>query len=541
MAIPTLNLRTTLDAIAIEIKANDLTDYAGAGINAADCRGYIKVQLETSEGTTTIYDNLGGVTPDINLSVSTQNTSTIPLPYESVTKAPLKGKYYITYEVYNVVALMGVATITYTYEYDFDYPEACIEVDVNCSASTITSRDETDYTIYMSTMTRTHTLYPPPASGASTLVAALQTIVYTNIYTTTWTAEISTDTTWILDNGLYVRGLVEGTKEFKVDCDTNLCKITCCLQDLYAEYNTLGITNPAKASIFKKNKIDPVTEYLVLFMVAQHCGDIDKLSEIKANIEKVSGCNDNCGCSTGKPVLVVPAVGSSNNIIVDSPDTSIDVVPQVVGSTTYFHIQVSAILQTIINNFSSGNNYIVDTDTPTWLTVTASGTNPKTYTITYIDNTTVHPNFIELYFTIDTPTRTLNQYTIMCYGDLVNKISSHGYFLYPNPPAATDYIVLKGQGMFNALPTEFTVKANVMNSYVKLTEPESILLISQLKTIEADVMWHSQSSGVFYIRLYSPVDGHILKYNELSVDTDSQTVGLCVQIIATNSNLIKTV
>ena len=244
MPFTTLNLQMTFNLVTELIGIVDNTDYLAQGVdpNTYAITGFLKIDCELSSSTFSVYDNLsGGAGPDINIANGTSNIIPIALPRDSEGNI-LRGNYTLTYRV---VAIDGVTDLELTQSFSFNYlvetPIICIDTQVNCSLSSAQSRDITDYIQADATITslsRAHTLYPPPASGQPNLTANLDTIIYTPVYTTSWQAEVITDITYLQTDGLIVVMQLSGVKNFQVTCDTTLSKALCCLSQINANYES---------------------------------------------------------------------------------------------------------------------------------------------------------------------------------------------------------------------------------------------------------------------------------------------------------------
>lgn len=378
-----LSIKVTFDLTTGYIDIQDTTDYAGQGITPTDVDGFLKVEYNTGSGNLAAYNNLAGPTPDIVPPVYT-NATPISYPVDSDGNV-LPASYTVTYKI---IVDDGVTeqefVNTFSYEYNFTAPEICITGEVNCLTSTIKSTDVTEYdsptNATQQSLSRTHTLYPPPTSGLSPTSNSLTVLTVSPVYTTTWTSEIVSDLVYLHDNGFYINLQLSGTKEIQVVCDTNLSKILCCINQIDKTYNNYLCKNPVKATNYAENVVIPTWRYLVLYLAAITAGNATKAASAYANILEYSQCED-CGCDD-EVSLVTPVNGggATQTYSVTSPDNSVEVVTVVVGSNTEFQLQVSATIQNIINNLGNAID-VVSGDS--YITVTPSGSNPKTFTITY--------------------------------------------------------------------------------------------------------------------------------------------------------------
>jgi len=384
MGIITVSAKTTFNLVTGNIEILDTTDWLGQGIvlGATPAEGFIKIFYNISGADVVIYDNLTGPTPDMAPPATYSNQIAIPIPLD-VDGLPLAAKYTVQY--IGIVPLNSdIGSIGYEFNYTFVAPEICIEGIVNCTQSTLTSTDATDYAVanaVLQTISRAHSIYPPPASaGVQVGPANVVTLIAAGIYTTTNTAEVISTLLYLQDDGLYVNLTASGTKEIDVICDTNLSKSLCCLFQLDKNYQNYLCTSPVKAKNYYQTIIQPSYSALLLFLAAMQSGNETKGSSAFAALMAASGCND-CDCTDDIEIVqVINQAGQNNQVyVVASPLSSIAVTQVVAGSTTTFNIEVSAALQTLINN---SYNAIVVSASPE-ITVAPTGTNPKTYTLTY--------------------------------------------------------------------------------------------------------------------------------------------------------------
>lgn len=387
MALTTLAFQPTFNEATIKITGNDTTDYAGQGIpldGTYTIGGYLMIQLSGPSGVTTVYNNLGGVTADVDPNVSLGTVNNIDLPLSTDGRA-LPGTYVFTYNVKVLSGLTVVADVTqnFTFTYDLDAVTASLSSIVNCQSSTVTSYDNTNYGTYATTITRAHTLYPPPSSGLPNQTVSSSVNIYpNNIVTTTWTQGISTDVTYTLPDGLIVQRNIVGTREFQVVCDTGLSTVMCCLDKLKTRFDSLLTKNPTQAALFFEETFEPTCQAMLFYYSAVQSGDANLADKYYAQVLSTSGCDSSCGCDDGTPQQVYPSGSAANNYAIDSPDNSISVTSDTAGSTVTFHLQVSAALQAAIGAL---HNTTVSTATPTYITINQTGTGPVDFSVDFND------------------------------------------------------------------------------------------------------------------------------------------------------------
>lgn len=500
----------------------DNTDYLAQGIdpNTYTINGYIKIECELSSSTFSVYDNISGGTPDIDIANGTSNTIPISLPYDAQGNI-LKGNYTLTYRV---IASIGLITFDYSESFEFNYtietPEICIDTQVNCSLSSAQSRDVTDYDQDDATITslsRAHTLYPPPASGQPNLTANLDTIIYTPIYTTYWQAEVITDITYLQTDGLVVVMQLSGVKNFQVVCDTTLSKALCCLAQINANYESYLCSSPTKADNYAKNVIAPTWRYLVMFLAASFAGNETKAGAAYANMIKYSGCGGECDCNDDVSIVQSQSNGQNgNNItyVLNSPDNSVSIVTTVNGNTTTFSLQVSEALQTLINNFT-----LVQVEGTAPIVVTPSGTNPVTYTVSWTGGI-IHSNqVVQMLFKLDynntggaQPYFDMTSTVIYSAGVDVEQPANFVAQLGASNPNVSGNVAMIYLSNFLTSAKNHIATANVMRVH-----NAGGGFPNTLKDIEAEVFWFNPvaSGGDVRVRLYNSQTGQPLQLVDL--------------------------
>jgi hypothetical protein len=528
MAQPILTFNTTFNRNTGKIVVTDTTNYLNYGIDISNpanfVNGRLRITYTTNSGASVLYDNLGGLTPDIELvgGVLVWNGDiNIPLTTAGV---PLPAEYTVYYEVASGYDGNGddfVSTATNIYQYDIADPSICIETSVDCATSTATSVDTTKYEIPNATVisvVRAHTQFPPPASGyAVNGPYNLVTVTYTPIVTTTWTAEVVSTITYLLTSGLYVIVNLSGVKEFQVVCDTNLSKILCCLTDLQKQYEALECTNPVKAENFRANRLDPTLQHLVLFLAAQTAGNQTKMDQQYAAILQVSGCSESCNCNGTTPTLVSPSQGGpAAMFIVDSPLGTIQVQTTVNGNLTTYSLELSAALQAAI---AAIDHTVVTTGTPTYLNLTSNTVgNTTTYNINYLPpanpigfSICSKRIFIDLSAPGTFPAAYLpiTWVQIGATGTGINAIGSHFIGLGTSSPnAATDYAVITVSGILATPTNPYSVTAQVMSRYTSVSNTVAY-------DIACEVLFSNLTNGTITLRLVNPVTGQPLRLSDL--------------------------
>lgn len=385
MALTDSTLFVGFDRILGKINIQDTTDYAAQGIdfNVDIVKCYVKIEYDLGSGWVVIYNNIGGATEDI-LPPNSLDFSSVDIPLGSDGK-PLAAKYRITYlSVVTTPSTEYDNTDEFEYQYSFTDPEICISATVDCASSKITSVDETEYKtandLTVVSITRDHTLYPPPTSGLSDLTANVITLTYSPIAQTTWTAEVVSRVVYQQADGLNIVVELEGSKEIVVACDTKLSKVLCCLTQIDKTYQNYLTKNITKAENYAETVVKPTWHYITLFLAATQAGNSNKAAAAYQNILDYSGCGD-CDCNDVVSIVTpTNTAGVGNTYNVTSPTGSITVNAVSNGNVITFEIEVSAAILNIINNIGSLFDVAGD---GAYITVTPSGSSPKTFTVAY--------------------------------------------------------------------------------------------------------------------------------------------------------------
>ncbi len=530
MAITTLSFVTTFNRITGLISVEDTTDYAALGFilgTNSNMEGFLRVTYDIGSGETVIYDNLAGATPDLsnNLGPDITFSATIDIPVVS-DDIPLPATYRVTY-VSNVYfgLLQETGTLTNAYDYNIDDAEICINTRVECMASALQSEDATDYTIDNATfnsVVRAHTLYPPPTSGLSNMGPLnLSTLIYTPIATSAWYSEIISTVTYTLTSGLIVIVQLSGTKKFDVDCDNNLNAILCCLVSVQAQYEEMVCSNPVKAANYKKTVVDPTFAHLVLFLAAQQAGNGTKMASEYAAILAVSGCDEDCGCTSNVSIVQVSGVnGATAAYAVDSPNGTIQVVGEVNGNVTTFHLELSAALLSILSNVGST---IVTTTTPSFLTITQIGTAPN-YNYRVDFNPSAFGDIApEISMRIETTVPAASPYAVGVLnvmnvsGGMFNPAASFGIQIgQGSPNVGADVALFRVTNFLAGTAVDYVLTPSYMNLTANATD---------LSNIQAEVFWFDSVSttGDFIIRLLNPSNGQPYTLTQLGTLIGSGT------------------
>lgn len=336
----------------------------------------------TTPDNTSVYNF---VFSDIYIDADLDNQVPIAVPLDANNK-PLNGSYNILYTVYDS-NLAAYSTKSVDFEICYTSPTVSIEHNVDCISPLFQSIDTTSYTVnsIVPTISRTHTLsYPPGTPLFNTPTVSSGATISTGVfYTGTQSTQIDSNLTYLVqtdgEGGIYIYDEVTGGLQVDVECDSKLCDIFCCVVTVYNRMTKYKCTN----RVLYEEALDDFTLVMGLVSLAREawdCGKEDKVNAILADILDVAQCESGCGCSDGTPQQVTGLGASANFVEVTSSGSPVEVSSTVVGNTTTYQVGLS---QTFINKVNALNSVLVVTDTPTYLTVTPSGTDPITYTVSF--------------------------------------------------------------------------------------------------------------------------------------------------------------
>ena len=529
-----ISFTTTFDRTTNTMTFVDTTNYASQGVLFgvnASLKGYLKITYNTGAGSTLVY-NAWPIPPNPPWPATDSSdvggnavfTAAVNIPLTSAG-LPLPAEYTIEYKTYVFIGLATiVSTKTNTYTYSLQDPVVCIDTAVNCLNSALESNDATNYSVPNATVvsiTRDHTLYPPPASGLAQMGPLnSSTLIYSGIYTTTWTAEVISTVTYLQPDGLIIIAVVSGVKEFQVNCDTNLSKIICCLVNLQNEYEALECKNPVKAQIFKSTKLDPSLQHLALFLAAQSAGNQSKMAAEYQELLDASGCGGDCGCGDTTPQIVAPS-NVTMSYAVNSPLGTIDVTTVIAGNVTTFNIDVDpAILSGVLNATTT----VVSTTTPSYLTITQVGAAPNLdFQIDF--NQSAIGNLCEKLIIIDPALNLTLDYleftntSLANYGTKIAAVGSQSVVLGLDiasnpivPNTAASYAAFIFNGILVTGTDPCTVTAEVMSTW-------PAPLVNSISNIAAEVYHINTTTGDVYVRLINPQNGSVYQLQDLNSGT----------------------
>jgi len=376
----TIQAELYFDEINGDIVVKDITNYPAQGIDPANVKGYIQITGEAN------YNNIGGVSPDIDPAIAQENNIPIPLPLGDDGRTK-QGSYTLRYVVQqtllpvtdppNIVESEFTVTVNNIYK----APDICLEHTVNCVNSTFTSEDVTDYPVNIAITATKHDIQPPLGSNKPLQTVSLLTNIYLLITTGTWQSYIKNTVVVTLMPGVYILQNLEAQKTTAdVTCDTALCKILCCVNNIFAEAHAAECSSGKYVSPLIIKKKEYAAEYLVRFLAAERCGNQELAAKLLKELKDKTGCDESCACNGGNPIAIIPSSTTGMMFIVDSPNNTINVTATQQGNTITYHLELPTAIVPLINSLVP---VIVEADPVSAgiITVTEVLGNPKKYLV----------------------------------------------------------------------------------------------------------------------------------------------------------------
>ena len=342
-------IQTTFDLINGNLIIEDISDYAGNGYSGFN--GILKISdpfgvvIHENSG----YDSNVFTSPDVS---NIDRDVSFTLPIDTTTTEAVLGDYVIQYKFQGMIGASEASPLSisevFSYE-EQELPIVCIDVDVDCDGTILTSTDSTSYGATSPTVARTHTINYPAALGLSPVVTTSQSQQITPIYTQTWSTSIESDVTYTIGINQFVLVHVEGYKEFTVDCTNSLCGVYECINAITSKHETLLRTNPIDAGIYYSSDVQPAHILALMYMYAWDCGKKVDAANYLADLKGIAGITTSCGCG-----------GSCGDDCSCSGDST-DMPKQVVGKYT---ATVGGGSSLTIN--SQAASAIVDTESISW-------------------------------------------------------------------------------------------------------------------------------------------------------------------------------
>jgi hypothetical protein len=303
----------------------DISNYAGALTLASPYRIYGLFQVIDPNGTV-VYINSGYTlddfsSPDVDINAS-DFTKVITIP-TATGGGYLFGTYTVNYKV-QVIENFGTTNLPTNIVTKLDsgnlcqpFPDNCTSTfELNSKTAIIKNTDTTAYGAY-SSITRVHSLIPPPLSNQPTQTGNQTVLVYNSgvPYTGTWSWLIESTLTYAVGNNTTIIVEVTGEGEQVVVCDTNFCKLLCVLLKYRATF--LKKIAARAATQQEWNDYNFVWDDYVAAYQAQLCGkSSSEIQKYIDNIYNIIGIEDGCDCEcdgeTPTPILATTIINGAD-------------------------------------------------------------------------------------------------------------------------------------------------------------------------------------------------------------------------------------
>lgn len=327
-----LTLNSTFDILNASAPINianwvDATDWAGLGISSG-AGDTVKIISQTIDPVGQYPYQNAGYQADSYASPDTTLVSLTKANYNlfvySGTTTPIYGTYQIQAKVEVVLASDPGNPIyvekTFTLELVAGLtPTLSLEETYSCTALTYTSLDTTSYgynNYTLTTITRSHTVYPPAVAGQSDVTANAATVILGSPDNPLWTnatyeAELEVELTYTKGGNTFITH-ASTTKELKVDCDNGLCALKCCLETLETGWNQYKGVNTVLAADYYQKWVT-ATGYYNLIQASLLCNDEAAVAGLTTSFYNSVRpyCTEDCNCNCSDE----PGPATASNII----------------------------------------------------------------------------------------------------------------------------------------------------------------------------------------------------------------------------------
>lgn len=318
-------------------------------VNAAIPNGFIEVNGEYDVDTTVDIvwsgNAMGGTYPILNVSYVNGRTR---ISFDGTGITPnLNPLGVVDFAYFEYDQAIDLVT------YKGNLPKIKIDTDVNCDFAKLTVSDVSVISGIIVSNTRNFTLkYPDnlPEEIADKLFGT-SSFVITDLYAGgTFNVVLERDFTIDVSNNTFYQYSLTAAKDIPVDCSDSLCCIVDCYKNLQNRIYKAGECGDYAAKTSLMNVLGVVTGKIVLANLIRSCSLVG-YSDVVSQIKKLLESNDcSCGCedekNDGFAYRVYPISeligGGGSNISITSEDNSLTIVPEVVGETTSYNLQVSA-------------------------------------------------------------------------------------------------------------------------------------------------------------------------------------------------------
>ena len=285
MAFSNDNLDVSLyfDLDNSRLRIQDNSDYTGAtpAIALANVVGVYKL---TDPNSNILHENADFDNPDVDLDVS--------LYSGYVTFTEVDGDYTLVYSVYDSdTATTYTKTFTYTYA-ESVIPTVVIDIESDVGLATISSTDETAFTVTKVLNTRTHTLTYPASWGSTTTTSiVVDAISLSELYTGEYSTTITSTITITGTDDLIILTSITGTETHDVWDTDGFYTVREALNTFYDDWQTNKTSNPKEgrrqATIWNE-----ISANYAMYNSYKQNGDIENAGEYLNNIKTLLAAED---------------------------------------------------------------------------------------------------------------------------------------------------------------------------------------------------------------------------------------------------------
>lgn len=179
--------------------------------------------------------------------------------------------------------------------------------DVDCTAPKVGVTDQTNYT-YLNkapyTLVKNGMLYYPQGTLDPVPFSYTPFAVYGsgNVYTGDYTVRAKTIALYDQGQFIYVQVSYTVAQQFNVNCNSNLCTLMCCMQDLQSVVSTQCNT---PAAVNAQKKLDQATIPFLMAITQEKCGQ--NSGDLVNEIMNILGCDCNCDGDLVEPKPIYTA------------------------------------------------------------------------------------------------------------------------------------------------------------------------------------------------------------------------------------------
>lgn len=212
------------------------------------------------------------------------------------------------------------------------------DANVNCEAPKISLTETTDMSyagLSPYRKTKEGVLYYPKGTlnDLAFTFTPFEIAGSNDVYTGSYTVRNKTIAEYDLGDLVYVHVSYNTSHDFEVNCNSTLCKVLCCVQDMMKTYEDDCKSNKGKDA---KAKLDKIALPLMIATLKEKCGQ--NAGDEIAEIEDILGCACECGNESVEPKLLIGNSNVANSVTVVG-DCGTTVTPQTVGNSVQYTVK----------------------------------------------------------------------------------------------------------------------------------------------------------------------------------------------------------